>query len=329
MSTRRDFLARSASGAAALAAGVGGPLILTPRKASAQQSTAPNDIGDAVYAAQVAYRQAGISDGLQGYQNPQIWNVIANSVAYLQYKIEDWGQGDQIAQGIQGLPATPDQMDPTWFTYIANQCQISLPVDFFTLVPLGDLTSEGIWVNFVPVNGGDFLNDMGAVVWSMQQWATGNYWALNKRLPRPGAHLEKAFFQNGNTGRFAAVGAIGVGMIGGGAAAVTLGVLLGGTGVLTGAAVSTSAIAAAAAVAIAWTGVGLLILGTVVATYAAYRLLTMNDGGSTVWTKPTDMPVQTWNQRWSNGGAGGFTYPPNWGGNVPNVYSTICYPACS
>ncbi len=90
-----------------------------------------------------------------------------------------------------------------------------------------------------------------------------------------------------------------------GAVAVASGAALMGAGVsLIGLAGGVTALLGGPAVtalafAIAWSGVGFLVLGAAVAIYVGYRMVTQMNGSPSAWTRPTDMPVQQWNQRFA------------------------------
>ncbi len=109
------------------------------------------------------------------------------------------------------------------------------------------------------------------------------------------------------------VGGLGLATVG--LAALNAG---GGVGVLSG-----TVVVGVAGTALAWTGIGLFVVGIAAALYCGYRLFTQRNQEDTPWTKPTDMPSNSWQTRFVNQAG---LFPPIYPAEpVPEVWSSICY----
>ncbi len=314
--SRRSFL-RSAGGAAASAGLFGGaPLLLLSRKASAQAS-GPNDVGNVAYCARNAYIQAGGSDASAGftgigYRNKAVFSQIAAELQYLQNHMNDYGIAPQANQAAAMVTEPIDRFNPNFGLYACNKAGFmpTVPNDFFSLVPMGLIESD-MGVTLQPVGPINVSATINQVVPILQEYGAGDYAAIPSR--RLGVHIENAYFRRGgSTASYAILAAAG-----GTLATVGLNMInSAGIGVLTG-----TLSAGVAGAALAWTGVGLLVIGIVIVGYVAYRMYTqINEPQATPWTRPTDQPSNWWAARWTGSGSGGSAPVTQ-----PDVYSSICY----
>ncbi len=177
-----------------------------------------------------------------------------------------------------------------WMTFVANQAQLTLKKDFFSLVPFQQIFDElGIGIGNPILFGTDLQSAVQTVISGLQDYANGNYAGARANVLRPGrVPLVKAHFYQGaptSNGQLlqagGAVAAAGAAVlnIAGGTAALGLGT--------SGVTASGLTIAAAA---LGWTGVGLIVLGAGVAGYAVYRIATQKNGTSGPWAHPDHNP---------------------------------------
>jgi hypothetical protein len=136
--SRRDFLTKSAGGILAL----GGPMILTPRKASAQAGPVDPGVLSNVVDSAVALYGSGFSDG-------DLYGQLSSSIVALQSNMAATGMNATLASIIPGAAASGAcQFNGNWqnLTYDAAQRAgyRNLPYDFFRPAPQAQLRLDQI-----------------------------------------------------------------------------------------------------------------------------------------------------------------------------------------
>lgn len=267
---RRSFLKTISSAGAVL--GSGNLIHADPAVSQAMQTVA-----GIASTFNILYTQAYIRDP----SNPPYNNGYVGLV---------WGDGGiynagqqlsalMIANGIYGQnwqvapPLSQTNLD--YLTFIANRAHLILKHDFFTLVdPVNALASMRVADIGATGSGGELYSRMANIITIAYGWMYSDYAQTHRQV-----RFIPVFYQNaGSTVTAAAAlgtgtAATGLGLLSQGGGATTLAATLSGEAVVGG----------TAAAVMAWTGVGLIVLGVGVLAYGAYRLFTQQHRQSGPW----------------------------------------------
>ena len=190
-----------------------------------------------------------------------------------------WQSLDSYAQAngvysqnnIFGKGQNVTKLNPAYLRFVLNQAVWPVQTDYFSCIHFSDVQSEmGVNLTSSIYWGSDLKNTIAGIINNYSVYASGNYSSGLGRRDAP--MLVPAMYFDKGTNRDA-------NQVAWGAATTVAGVSVlnaaGGTGIITGAVVGT-----ALEVALAWTGVGLIVLGVGALIYSGYRIFTQKQGTS-------------------------------------------------
>ncbi len=186
------------------------------------------------------------------------------------------------------------QVNPTYLMFCANQAQFSgVQKDYFSLIPFQQVSNDmslGGFNNTI-YTGADVQSTVASIIGNLQVYASGNFTSHVTR-PNRVQLVNAGFFAQNNSRETAQVAASGAAIMGG----IGMVNLAGGTGVLSGTIVGT-----AVELALAWTGVGLIVLGVGGLLYVGYRVFTQKNQIVVIpWYRDDSAPDPIYLQRIQN-----------------------------
>jgi len=199
-------------------------------------------------------------------------------------QLDAWLSANGVYQQYIGATTPMTSISPTWMAFMANQAQMTLKKDFFSLVPFQQLANDmGVSFNNPILAGADLQAAVATVIVGLQKYGSGNYSEVPSdllhrgRVPLLTVRFQKAM----SDGELAAASA--------GTVVAGTGVFVGagGIGALSGAALTGEAIGAAA---LAGSGLLLILLGVAGVSYVAGRVFRQRLGDSGPWAHPDQNP---------------------------------------